>query len=487
MTASLVLSWREGVSASAANEGAFVVQGSGARITLRQVAPAVVDALRRFEPPGEDEDQLAELVVGNGCGLPRWYYYLERLTRRGLLCHSAHLDRTPLATLVAVSPAFVSRPVQINAGRRHVLSRFAYLRREGTEAVLESPLAHARIVLKDGRAAALVVGLATAATAEELAARSGGLSVEAVSGVLTLLLRAGILREVAADGRCSEDEDPALQTWAFHDLLFHARSRQGRSDAPYGGTYRLVGRLPPPPALRSDVGGEVCELYRPDMDRLQREDPPLACVQERRRSVRTYDAAHPLTDRQLGEFLFRVARVRDRHEQDVATPHGPVHMDFAARPYPAGGGLYELEVYAVVQACANLARGLYYYDPVRHCLIRRCGWSADVAALVRDAAESTGTAEDTLQVLLILAARIPRIAWKYESIAYALTLKHVGVVYQTMYLAATAMGLAPCAVGGGDADLFARAAGTDYCAETSVGEFLLGSLQPAAAGHDRSP
>ena len=63
-----------------------------------------------------------------------------------------------------------------------------------------------------------------------------------------------------------------------------------------------------------------------------------------------------------------------------------------------------------------------------------------------------------------------------SSIAYALILKHVGVVYQTMYLAATAMGLAPCALGCGDSDAFARAAGTDYYDETSVGEFLLGSL-----------
>jgi hypothetical protein len=44
-----------------------------------------------------------------------------------------------------------------------------------------------------------------------------------------------------------------------------------------------------------------------------------------------------------------------------------------------------------------------------------------------------------------------------------------------MYLAATAMGLAPCALGAGDSDLFARATGIDYYAETSVGEFLLGS------------
>jgi len=37
------------------------------------------------------------------------------------------------------------------------------------------------------------------------------------------------------------------------------------------------------------------------------------------------------------------------------------------------------------------------------------------------------------------------------------------------------MNLAPCALGAGDSDLFARAAGLDYYAETSVGEFLLGT------------
>jgi hypothetical protein len=40
------------------------------------------------------------------------------------------------------------------------------------------------------------------------------------------------------------------------------------------------------------------------------------------------------------------------------------------------------------------------------------------------------------------------------------------------------MGLAPCALGWGDADLFAAAAGTGYYAESSVGEFLLGSAPP---------
>ncbi|NJM62269.1 MAG: SagB/ThcOx family dehydrogenase, partial [Oscillatoriales cyanobacterium RU_3_3] len=80
------------------------------------------------------------------------------------------------------------------------------------------------------------------------------------------------------------------------------------------------------------------------------------------------------------------------------------------------------------------------------------------------------------QILIILAARFPRVSWAYESIAYALILKAVGALYQTMYLVATAMDLAPSAIGCGNADLFAKVAGTDYYAESSVGEFILGSI-----------
>jgi SagB-type dehydrogenase family enzyme len=479
VSATLVLSWREGVTVAATGEGALVVQGLGGQVSLRRVGPVLLDALRRLDSPGEDEDRLTEFVQSGGNGsLARWYYYLECLSRRGLLCHCTHANGTRLATLVAVSSSFVARAARMVPGCRYVLSRFAYLRREGDAAILESPLAHARVILNDWRTGALVAALATPATTEELATRVGELPAHAVAGMLTLLLRAGMLAEASADGTCTEGNDPALQTWAFHDLLFHARSRRGRFDAPYGGTYRLAGRLAPPPALKPAPDGESRELYRPDLARLERDDPPLARVQEQRRSVRDFDAQHPITDRQLGEFLFRVARVRDYRQAEVETDYGPIRMDFASRPYPAGGGLYELELYAAVNVCASLDPGLYHYDAMHHRLTRLRGPTPEVRSLLRDAAESTAIPEDNLQVLLILAARFPRLAWKYETIAYALTLKHVGVVFQTMYLAATAMGLAPCAIGGGDADLFARAAGTDYRAETSVGEFLLGSQRP---------
>ena len=78
------------------------------------------------------------------------------------------------------------------------------------------------------------------------------------------------------------------------------------------------------------------------------------------------------------------------------------------------------------------------------------------------------------QALLILSARFARVSWKYRSIAYATVLKDVGVLLQTMYLVAEAMGLASCAAGCGDAALLARTIGSRLYEESSVGEFLLG-------------
>ena len=81
--------------------------------------------------------------------------------------------------------------------------------------------------------------------------------------------------------------------------------------------------------------------------------------------------------------------------------------------------------------------------------------------------------EQPPDVLITLAARFGRVMWKYEGLAYALTQKHAGCLYQQMYLVATALGLAPCGLGRGNSDTFAEATKIDYFEETSVGEFLL--------------
>ena len=488
MDASLLLSWRDGVSAGPAEDGGVCIEGvgEGSRLILRPV-PAVADALLQLAPPGEDEDDLADRVLAAGPeALAGWYHVLQIVAGRGLVCRSVWASGRRLATLLSASPSLTMAEATVSPARRYLLSRFAYLRRDGDVLVLESPLTDAQVVLHDSQVASLVSAVASPSTPEDLVTRVCDVSVEAVPLLLGLLVA----------GEMVDDSDPAgadvgrvlssRDAWEFHDLLFHARSRRGRSNAPSGATYRLAGRMELPPAVKPAPAGEAYPLFRPDLEKLKIEDPPLAWVMEHRQSVREY-GTRPLSARQLGEFLYRVARVRDEQDVVIHTPHGQKPMAIAARPYPSGGALYELEFYAAIAACDGLDRGLYYYEPRDHGLIPTCRRPAELTGLFRDAADSAGIPEDTVQVLLVLAARAPRISWKYASIAYALILKHVGVVYQNMYLAATAMGLAPCALGCGDSDAFARAAGIDYYDETSVGELLLGSLMGAAQSADRDP
>jgi SagB-type dehydrogenase family enzyme len=95
---------------------------------------------------------------------------------------------------------------------------------------------------------------------------------------------------------------------------------------------------------------------------------------------------------------------------------------------------------------------------------------------------------DSAQVVIVVSARFDRVMTKYGTGGYALILKDVGVLMATMYLVATAMELAPCALGGGDGELFARMIGSSFDEETSVGEFMLGRRRPpSGAAIDVSP
>ena len=89
----------------------------------------------------------------------------------------------------------------------------------------------------------------------------------------------------------------------------------------------------------------------------------------------------------------------------------------------------------------------------------------------------------TPQIVITIAARFGRVSWKYSSLAYALILKDVGVLIQTLYLMATDMGLGGCAIGSSNIDLFAKMTGIEFHIEGPVGQFALG--RGKAAGDSR--
>jgi hypothetical protein len=58
------------------------------------------------------------------------------------------------------------------------------------------------------------------------------------------------------------------------------------------------------------------------------------------------------------------------------------------------------------------------------------------------------------------------------------------VLFQSLYLVCTAMRLAPCALGSVRADATARAFGTDWLLEPTVGQFILGRGPDAPVEYD---
>jgi SagB-type dehydrogenase family enzyme len=374
------------------------------------------------------------------------------------------IDGHALATLVGPE----GHPgAQAGAGQEVVLSRFAWLRRERDAFLAETAHGPCAVVVEDPRAAGLIQRLAAPVSLDGALAAAVGLPLEVMLELVSLLLTAAIVLPAAL---AAAEEQPPQAVWEFHDLLFHARSRAGRHRAPSGGTYRFAGRFPIVPALPGPRPGPAVSLTQPDWERIEREDPPLAAVQTARSSIRHYDRMPPDLD-EIGELLYRVARV-----VDVFGAGGPAGGPdtYVARPYPSGGSLYELEFYVVAGACRGLARGIYRYAGDRHALELVASLTPAGGGLLADAASGMGVRADTMQILLVLTARMGRIAWKYQSLAYSLVLKHVGVVMQTIYLSATAMGLAACAVGSGDSERFAEASGIDFYDETSVGEIAIG-------------
>lgn len=387
-------------------------------------------------------------------------------SRTGKPPMSASLGGARLARMLGQGdPAFEPEP-----GRQLVLSRFAWLRRDGDELIAETSLGPCAVVLEDPRAQALVCSFSSPRVLDAKTAETAGLPLEVALEVASLLCAASILLD---PDRAQAEHELPLAVWEFHDLLFHSRSRFGRHRNASGGTYRFLGRLPPVAALPPARWPDELALERPDYEQLEQADPPFARVQSRRRSIRNYGKL-PLTVSQLGTFLYRVGRAEDFWETALPGDE-PIPMSFAPKPYPAGGALYELEIYAAVRACDGIEPGLYHYVSDRHCLARVCDRTPALDDLIDAGAAGMGASADSMQVLIVLTARFQRLAWKYQSIAYALVLKHVGVVMQTMYLAATAMELAPCAIGAGSSDLFERTSGIDYYEESAVGEFALGS------------
>jgi SagB-type dehydrogenase family enzyme len=363
------------------------------------------------------------------------------------------------------------------------LSRFASLRMEGDELVLESPLSLHRVVLHRREAAWVASSLYRPSTSTDLA-KHLGIPEALATQVLRYLVGSGMV-VLAEHETCdvpppdfrvddlpmpvfAEDTDEALATWSNLDLLYHSRSRSGRHDGPFGATYSHAETIPPEPLLKPVPDGACTLLERPSLDDVRAHDISLTQALETRRSIREYADAPTL--RQLGELLYRSARVRAL----LSPPGRQCGPTATSRPYPSPGSTYSLEIYITVRPGGTIREGIHYYDPCRHALVHVGEFGKEAEELLAGAQHGAGL-DGPPPLLITMTARFRRMSWKYSGMWYSALLKEVGVLQQTLYLVSTAMGLAPCALGSGDCEVSARAFGLDWRSESSVGEFIVGS------------
>jgi SagB-type dehydrogenase family enzyme len=393
---------------------------------------------------------------------------VRRLAGHGLLEY--RLGRSPNGEdLVVIEPQVLDywpQAPQLGNTEALVLSRFAFMRRRGAEMVVESPRAGALFKICDPKTAAAIAMFSTPQQIKALRQHEGFPGLE----LLALLLDCQILFKVGAGGerelRLAEG-DHSLALWDFHDLLFHTRSTKGRHASPLGGVYPYLGVISPLPAVRPAWPGKKVDLRKFSAAHPEAASPHAKLLRERR-STRSFDDQRPITLAEVAQFLDGTARVLSRSNVKL-----DLDGDQTIRPYPSAGAAYELELYLAVNLCEGLTRGFYHYDAGAHALAPIGVPANELEALLAEAEDAMG-APAAPQILITIAARFGRISWKYSSIAYALILKDVGVLTQTLYLMATDMGLGGCAIGITNIDLFAKMTGVEFHVEGPVGQFAIG-------------
>lgn len=370
---------------------------------------------------------------------------------------------TLVGLLEPLSADFVFEENLVPADTKIVFSRFALLRREDACWVLESPLLRCRFQIIDPDVLSLLPVFSQARYAREALAQAPVAPAKA-GRLLALLYSMGFVEPCSAGDGKPVSETGALQLWEFHDLYFHSRTRLGRHRNPVGNAPRFTNILPPLP-FKAHQNKAVIYLPKADLRFLKENEISLCEAMELRKSDRRHGAP-TISFTEIGEFLFRVARIKEFFTKG--------NYVVSKRPYPNAGASYELELYLLVRACEGLPPGFYHYEPVEHGLVQIQPQSEATEALYA-ATNYNDKADFAPQIILILTSRFARNSWKYQTLSYVNTLKHVGVLYQNMYLVATAMGLAANAWSAGNSDLFNKISGADYYEETSVGEFLLGA------------
>lgn len=457
---------REGMELSISETESVTARYAMLTYSFDSLSAGSVAALRLLAERFATDDELDEVVteLDGDFGVIGWKRTFTMFLRSGFLERECRSDDRSLFRMVPDAFPMVGDVVDVYPSTVISLSRFAVAHAVDGVMEIETPRSGWRVVCATPGTIALLGLLATPQTLEHLCegASTVGLRPDEAGSFVSSLALAGMIVVHESEEGPSPETTGLLAQWSVPDLLFHERSRVGRTQRPFGGTYPFQGTsIAPTPFVREPAETSI-PLPVPEGDE---RGAAFFDILESRRSVREFDDDHPITRDELGELLWRTVRVRNLYADDFG--------GVADRPYPSGGAVHELDVYVAVRLVEGLAPGVYRYDPVDNRLVPVVGDSPDFQMWM-NAVPPWPQIDSRPQATLVISARFSRVMWKYQSMAYALILKNAGVLLQTFYLAVTALGLGGCALGAGDSERFSRLSGLDPYEESSVAEFAIG-------------
>lgn len=278
----------------------------------------------------------------------------------------------------------------------------------------------------------------------------------ATSDELERLVSLGIVDERIAPAPDSAVSGNETDTWTPYELAVQRMTNTGWAR-------EHSASRQPPPLYEASTHGERTPLPAP----VPLPATAIAEILTRRRTRRRY-GERPLRLDELSTFLHHAARI-------ARTGHDDRLGDYALRPFAGAGARSELEIYLVANAIEGLRPGAHHFDPLAHDLRVVRERDAHHERLVRWVhAAAGGQLDRDPPAILLITAVFARVMWKYRDLGLSLIYKDTGCLMQTLYLVATAMDLAPCAIGGGEELLNSRWLGLDPLVESQVGCFLLG-------------
>ncbi|HNQ39249.1 MAG TPA: SagB/ThcOx family dehydrogenase [Candidatus Cloacimonas sp.] len=191
--------------------------------------------------------------------------------------------------------------------------------------------------------------------------------------------------------------------------------------------------VPRPDAIKVR-SGEIISL--PAIGTLKMPEMPLAKAIEQRRSVRKYSAV-PLKQEELSFLLWASSWARDFRSTE--------QMEITFRNVPSAGSRHPLETFLDIRRVEGIKPGLYYYHPVKHCLILYDD-SPEIATKIYEGCMFQEMIP-TAAVNFILTAVPYRTVWRYGQRGYRYLYLDAGHIGQNIHLAAEAIDAGACMIG----------------------------------------